>query len=659
MLLSLRFLLSPELSPTLFSSRSLGASNPGLWWAFAKSSWATIKILATPSLAALALTFSNAVIIQGMLLSVGALGGAAAAAVFGASRTISRVPLQLSGLVLRPSLPELTRSITDGNHELTRHLNRVNALVALAATIPFGLALVVFGPVLLSWLSRGELVSSNLVFALLAASAVFNALWAALATPLIAMNRTGAVLIFLSCGGAAGGRGHSFRAFATRFSRGGSRRVGRAFGVGVAYAFGHGRAEGHDVINKLVLVVMLSAFYVLFFSNYKSLSYIAQMGGVALFVAAALLQLVCGRVPHNSCGAMEIALILAALISAISSSWVVGIYSAQYSLVFLATILSAMVLSRSYSFETVLSVTAVSYVLAIVTSLATQMGEFLAALQFAAGSGNVRFRPFGLHPNLTGFVFGAGTLILWGEMRRAGTSRLRFVYMAAVALSLAIVLAASARAGLIAFFSSLVLANLLGMKRVTEKHMLITGFGLVVGVIVFAALGPVMFDYLFDILELGSRHRGLSSGATGRVELWQTGLQFIADRDLLSMLFGTGFRSGEFGGINFKTESSYITLWIELGLILGTAIAAMIVASGLKRVRASGQGSAITIEAGRLLLFVAIQSVFNRYLLAIGNPLSLLMLCAYVTIGRSDENQASTGHAASVADLKLATGKGA
>lgn len=148
-----------------------------------------IRELANPSAAALGLTLATALILQGLVLALGATAGVATVAIFGAARTLSRAPLQLSGMVLRPSLPELTRAITAGNRELERRLTRVNVAVALLVTIPFAVLLSFYGGTLLTWVSGGVLVAPKILFVVLALACVFNATWMAFAAPLISMNR--------------------------------------------------------------------------------------------------------------------------------------------------------------------------------------------------------------------------------------------------------------------------------------------------------------------------------------------------------------------------------------------------------------------------------------------------------------------------------------
>ena len=170
---------------------------------FRAASRRKLKQLAGPSMAALALTMSGAVAVQGALLTLGWVAGPIAVAIFGGARTIARAPLQLAGLVTRPSLPEFTRAQLAGDTRTVRRLNQVNILTALAATVPFAVILLLFGPQILLWISNGQLVAPAMLFVFLAGATIVNALWMAAAAPLIAANRQGSfayAYLFLCAG---------------------------------------------------------------------------------------------------------------------------------------------------------------------------------------------------------------------------------------------------------------------------------------------------------------------------------------------------------------------------------------------------------------------------------------------------------------------------
>lgn len=154
-------------------------------------STAHIRELFRPSAAAFALAVSGAVSIQGSILVLGIVAGPFMVAVFGATRTLTRLPLQVIGFALRPTIPELTRAYADGNQPLVRRLLLLNLAIALSVSLPFMLGLSLFGPVLLDLISGGRLAEIPWLFALLSLAMVLNTTWMALAAPFVATNRHG------------------------------------------------------------------------------------------------------------------------------------------------------------------------------------------------------------------------------------------------------------------------------------------------------------------------------------------------------------------------------------------------------------------------------------------------------------------------------------
>lgn len=150
--------------------------------------FATLRRLFSPSLAALSLAFANSFGLQAVVVTIGWSLGPAAAAVFATSRLLTRIPLQLSGLMTRASLPEMTRSQVDGDRALLQWLMRLNVWVTLAAMVPSTVVLVLFGPTVLSFISHGKMNASPLTFAILAAASTCCAIWTTLGARLISLN---------------------------------------------------------------------------------------------------------------------------------------------------------------------------------------------------------------------------------------------------------------------------------------------------------------------------------------------------------------------------------------------------------------------------------------------------------------------------------------
>ncbi len=149
----------------------------------------TILKLTRPSLAAFSMTISNAVGLQGMILTIGWFMGPASAAIFGTVRMLSRAPLQFSGLLSRASIPELTRAYEAKNTQLTQKLMRLNISAALLVMLPSSIILIMYGPSILSTLSHGNLIASRVEFILMSLAMLCVTIWTTLAAPLIATNQ--------------------------------------------------------------------------------------------------------------------------------------------------------------------------------------------------------------------------------------------------------------------------------------------------------------------------------------------------------------------------------------------------------------------------------------------------------------------------------------
>lgn len=148
-----------------------------------------VRRLAAPSFAALSLALASSISLQGMILVLGWTAGPVVAGVFGAARFLARVPLQFSGLVVRASIPELTRAQVGSDHDMVRRLSRLNIVTAIVPTLPFIPLLVLFGPLLLGAMSAGTLSAQWWLFALLGTTTMLGALWQAAASPLLAANQ--------------------------------------------------------------------------------------------------------------------------------------------------------------------------------------------------------------------------------------------------------------------------------------------------------------------------------------------------------------------------------------------------------------------------------------------------------------------------------------
>ena len=299
------------------------------------------------------------------------------------------------------------------------------------------------------------------------------------------------------------------------------------------------------------------------------------------------------------------------------------------AIAFLSTVIFISIVSRAVSLERLLDIGAVVALLCVLASIAIDYHKALTALVPAGGkAGLVRFMPLGATPNLSGYIFGGGAILM--ARRAVVSSHIRErVLMAGGALcSCLFVLAASARSSLVALAVAAAVAIFFefGVRRVLALKWV------KIGAVAFAIIGVVFSDkiaaYFDRMLALESDTRGLASGGSGRTGLWARGIATLFEDPML-FAFGGGFRSSSSDLIGFSTESSYITILLDSGAFIGAAIIFVFCYSPIKALRITSpenRHSSPLILLASFMTFLIVESVFNRYLLAIGNPTSLMSL---------------------------------
>lgn len=128
---------------------------------------------------------------------------------------------------------------------------------------------------------------------------------------------------------------------------------------------------------------------------------------------------------------------------------------------------------------------------------------------------------------------------------------------------------------------------------------------------------------IVDFLQLNTRDRGLGSGASGRTIAWQQTWQLFLDSPFL----GVGFRAHEhiIGG---SSHNGYLATLAEIGLPGFMAIMYLVLAGTYRLWKLSRQADLVYthsiffgLSCGYLFL-----AIFERFLINVGNPTSLLFL---------------------------------
>jgi exopolysaccharide production protein ExoQ len=387
----------------------------------------------------------------------------------------------------------------------------------------------------------------------------------------------------------------------------------------------------------MVKVLIFFAFVAMFLSNFPGVSIFFQVLGVSLITLASLAALLLKQAKKTEVSPGEYLFAAAILTSMCSAIITNNAFAFTMTIVGGATLLSLSILRRSCSIETIFDLCAQSYAVMILVVLLSDPFAYLAGIsgQHLAGVGLQRFRPLGLHPNLTGFIFGFGALILYFLAKNSRGFKRR-IYILSAVMSITFILAASARAGLVALAGAAIITAVLGtrmaLRRRTLRNIIIGGIVCcVIGVPLFIQfVFPEMVQYLTAVLDIESKTRGIGSGGTGRFDLWLLSVLEIKERNIFSILFGTGFRSSSVGQIGYSTESSYFTILLENGVIFFVIFFMVVLPKVLNSVWRGCCQYNTKLMIVALVIFVLIQSLFNRYLIAFGNPASIVALLIFL-----------------------------
>jgi O-antigen ligase len=223
-----------------------------------------------------------------------------------------------------------------------------------------------------------------------------------------------------------------------------------------------------------------------------------------------------------------------------------------------------------------------------------------------------------LNPNTIGLV---SVSVLLAAMS-IKTLALRLALMGPIA---GIIVLTSSRTAAIAAVVGLGMIVWLRLRARRRPVLLIAGIGLILVVGVTMAYGDVMYRTLDRSFGLSTADRGISSGATGRVAAWKWTWELFVRNPVL----GVGFRAHEsLLKVDSSSHNGYLATLAEVG-ILGFLGVLFLVARGLYLLwagsREPGPGFSQSILFGLCVGYLLLAG-FERYLINVGNPTSLLFL---------------------------------
>lgn len=171
---------APQFPPALFSS-----------------SLRHLRSLGGPALALVAMALGQAVLLQGTVMVLGLVAGAAAVPAFTAMRTLARLGVQSVAVVNQAVMPELTMARARSDTQRSADLVALNLTSALAIVVPGGILLGLFGPQIVD-LWSGSVIEADSTLALVMAGVLAaGGLWGALAGFLTATNEQSRFAVML------------------------------------------------------------------------------------------------------------------------------------------------------------------------------------------------------------------------------------------------------------------------------------------------------------------------------------------------------------------------------------------------------------------------------------------------------------------------------
>lgn len=377
-----------------------------------------------------------------------------------------------------------------------------------------------------------------------------------------------------------------------------------------------------------------------------SLFQAVQLGAIALFLAAGFFALMAGGTRRIELCAAEYVLGGAFMFAMVVAFARGNALSTEFGAMFLMVLASASILARQQWVARLDHVFRCAYIALIASVLVVQPTEFLTSVvgTVERSVGLVRFQPLGMHPNLCGLVYGGGSMLFFQHFLATPRLLQKLFALLLCALCLGMVLAASSRASLLALTLTGVVAVLLIAWRGSRRARTTVTLSAIALVAVGVLQATAIADYLTVILDLDSPTRGVDSGATGREVIWQEGVELVFSDPVL-FFTGRGVRAAGPEVIGFPVESSYINLALEHGVFFGLLIALTFLFTAWRTLGRSFETGVLNptlFVSGLMLVFILMQSVFNRYLVAVGNPYSLWVLLLLVRLNLRPSGVVST-----------------
>ncbi len=322
-------------------------------------------------------------------------------------------------------------------------------------------------------------------------------------------------------------------------------------------------------------------------------------------------------------------IILVPLFSLINNLFNPELYYVEYSLLFFVVMFSIYITINTIDFQSILNSFVCAAIAITATVLMISINNLSQSLSMNIDpiTGLSRFSPLGLHPNLVGHIFGGFAVTFFCCMLYGKKILHKIFFSLLVGISFIFCVAASSRGGLIAAILGIITVYSAAIWQDKTKLKYFLLFITILIITLFFINGPdKIIDYLSSILQINTSDRGINSGLTGRTDNWNKLLDTMFS-SIGSVLLGNGLRSGSAETLGYDIDNGYLNMFYEIGIVLTVCFVGLMVINTRKLYK-SLLDTPHSIKAVVLGLFVFIlfESIVARYLLSVGNPISLFLV---------------------------------
>jgi len=161
---------------------------PWLTIGLAQGNWREARSLMAPAGAVMLLPIAQAVVLQGMALLVGAVAGRTAVPAFAATRTLSRVGMQLCWIVSTPLMPEFSAALARDDARRMTAMIAGTLLFSGVCVVPFALGFMAWGQAAIAAWTHGAILPPQALVTAMALAILCGGIWYPLSNLILAAN---------------------------------------------------------------------------------------------------------------------------------------------------------------------------------------------------------------------------------------------------------------------------------------------------------------------------------------------------------------------------------------------------------------------------------------------------------------------------------------